>query len=334
MMKRSWLVAAAIALGAPPAAAQEAAKDYPNKPIRVIAASGPGGISDVFIRVLGEELTKKWGHALVVENRQGGAFNIAARACAEAPTDGYTICIMPNEAVTYNMHLFKNLPYDAEKQIAPVTQLFFMTQALVVNSNLKVNTVNELIAYAKANPKTLNYTAPAQALVQFLENLNRQHGIDLVRVPFRSGGDAVNGVLSGVSPITFVGIGNMMPHLRAGTMTGLLVDADKRSPLLPGVTTITEYGYKEPLTRSYFGLYAPMGVPKALITKIADDVRAAAMQPAFLDRNMTQRGLEPVFSAPDEFAEYLKRDRATAKKIVEAAGLQPQLCLPRRAVLR
>ena len=325
MIKRAaLLLVAAAALGAPQAAAQESIKDYPSKPIKVIAASGPGGISDVFIRVLGEELAKKWGHALIVENRQGGAFNIAARACAEAPTDGYTICIMPNEAVTYNMHLFKNLPYDAEKQITPVTQLFFMTQALVVNSNLKVKTVGELIAHAKANPKTLNYTAPAQALVQFLESLNRQHGIDLVRVPFRSGGDAVNGVLSGVSPITFVGIGNMMPHLRAGTMTGLLVDADKRSLLIPEVATITEYGYKDPLTRSYFGLYAPVGMPKALITKIADDVRLAAMQPAFLDRNLTQRGLEPVFSAPDDFAEYLKRDRATAKQIVDAAGLQAQ----------
>src|SRR5688572_22577403 len=151
MKTAAAIVLAAAALFAAPALAQS---DYPSKPIKVIAASGPGGISDVFIRVLGDELAKKWGQSLIVENRQGGAFNIAARACAEAPTDGYTICIMPNEAVTYNMHLFKNLPYNAETQIAPVTQLFFMTQALVVNSNLKVKTVGELIEHAKANPKT------------------------------------------------------------------------------------------------------------------------------------------------------------------------------------
>ena len=109
----------------------------------------------------------------------------------------------------------------------------------------------------------MNYSAPAAALVLFIDNLNRQHGLDLVRVPFNSGGDAINGVLSGVSPITFIGIGNMMPHLRAGTINGLIVDGDKRTPLLPDVPAITEIGYKDPLTRSYFALYAPAGMPKA-----------------------------------------------------------------------
>lgn len=315
----SCLLAAFVAQAAPPAAAQ----DYPNKPIRVIGASGPGGISDIFIRVLGEELHKRLGQPIIVENRPGGAFNIAARACAEATPDGYTLCIMPNEAVTYNQHLYRNLPYNAETQIAPVTQLFFMTQALVVNSSLNVKSVDDLVAHAKAKPKTLSYTAPAAALVLYLETLNKQHGIDLVRVPFKSGGDAVNGVLSGVTPITFVGIGNMMPHLRAGTMTGLVVDGE-RSPLIPTVAAITELGYKEPLTRSYFGLYAPAGVPKAILTRIADETRAIASEPTFRDRNLTQRGLEPVFSSLDQFAEFLVRDRATAKRVVDAAGLQPQ----------
>jgi tripartite-type tricarboxylate transporter receptor subunit TctC len=158
----------------------------------------------------------------------------------------------------------------------------------------------------------------------FLDNLNRKHGIDLVRVPFRSGGEAVNGVLSGVTPITFVGIGNMMPHLRAGTITGLLVDSDKRTQLLPDVPNITEFGYAEPLTRSYFGLFAPAGTSKAQMTKIADTVRAIATDPAFLARNMTERGLEPVFSSPDDFAAFLGKDRVTAKKVIDAAGLKPQ----------
>ena len=131
--------------------------------------SGPGGISDIFIRILGDELAKRWGQPLIVENRAGGAFNIGARACAEAAPDGYTICILPNEPMTYNKHLFKNLAYDLDTQIAPVTNLFFMTQALVINSELNVKSVDELVAHAKANPKTLNYTAPAAALVLFIE---------------------------------------------------------------------------------------------------------------------------------------------------------------------
>jgi tripartite-type tricarboxylate transporter receptor subunit TctC len=313
--------AAVLALGTPQALAQQ---DYPNKPIRVIAASGPGGISDIFIRVVGEEFSKRLGQPLIVENRSGGMFNIGTRACAEAAPDGYTICIVPNEPVTYNKHLFKNLGYDPETQVVPISQLFFMTQALVINSKLNVKSVDDLVAHAKANPKTLNYTAPAAALVLYIENLNRQHGLDIVRVPFRSGGESVNGVLSGVSPITFIGIGNMMPHLRAGTITGLLVDGERRTPLLPGVPAITEIGYKEPLTRSYFGLYAPAGTSKAQLMKIADTVREIASDPPFRAKHMTERGLEPVFSSPGEFAEYLKQDRVTAKKVIDAAGLQPQ----------
>jgi tripartite-type tricarboxylate transporter receptor subunit TctC len=199
-----------------------------------------------------------------------------------------------------------------------------MTQALVISSKLNVKNMSDLVTHAKAHPKTLNYTSPAAALTLFLDNLNRKHSIDLVRVPFRSGGEAVNGVLSGVTPITFVGIGNMMPHLRAGTITGLLVDSDKRTQLLPDVPSITEYGYAEPLTRSYFGLFAPAGTSKAQMTKIADTVRAIATDPAFLARNMTERGLEPVFSSPDDFAAFLGKDRVTAKKVIDAAGLKPQ----------
>lgn len=316
----SLALTAVALLPVAPAIAQQ---DYPNRPIRVINASGPGGISDVFIRAVGDELAKRHGITLVVENRAGGMFNIGTRACAEAAPDGYTICIVPNEPVTYNKHLFRNLGYDPEG-VTPITQLFFMTQALVINAKLNVKSVPELVAYGKANPKTLNYTAPAAALVLYLENLNRQHGLDMVRVPFRSGGESVNGVLSGVTPITFLGIGNFMPHIRAGTINGLVVDGDKRTPLLPDVPGITELGYKEPLTRSYFGLYAPPGMSIEQRTKIADAVRSVASDAAFRARHMIERGLEPVLSTPDEFGEYLKSDRVTAKKVIDAAGLQPQ----------
>ena len=321
MMERAWLVAAAIAFGAPPAAAQQ---DYPSKPVRVIAASAAGGISDIFMRTLGEALHKKWGQPVIVENRPGGNFNIGTRACAEAPPDGYTICIISNEAPTYNLYMYKNLPFDLENGIVALSNLFFLTQALAVNAELGAKSVADLVAIAKAKPKTLSYSAPAVPLILFMESLNRTHGLDLVKVPFKGGGDAINGVLTGVTPITFLGIGNMIGHLRTGKMNGLLIDSDKRSPLFPDIPTITEFGYNEPLTRSYFALYAPAGMAKAQMTKIADDIRAVASEPAFLDRNLIQRGLEPVFNSPDAFAAFLKQDRATAKRIVETAGLTAQ----------
>ncbi|MEW6451407.1 MAG: tripartite tricarboxylate transporter substrate binding protein [Pseudomonadota bacterium] len=312
----AWLVACAF-----PAFAQ--LQNYPSKPIRVVASSAAGGLSDTFMRVLGDELYKKWGQPIVIENRAGGNFNIGSRACAEAPPDGYTICIMSNEAVTYNLYLY-NLPFDLEKTIAPVTNLFFITQALVVNSNMKAKSLSDLVAVAKSRPLTLSYSAPAAPLVLFMENLNKEQGIDLVRVPFKGGGDAVNGVLSGITPITFLGVGNMLSHLRSGTMTALVLDGDKRSPLFPDVQTLTEIGYRGPLTRSYFALYAPSGTPKEMLEKIANDIRAIGSEPSFREKNFVQRGIEPVLNTPDEFAAYLKEDRARARLVVQQAGLKLQ----------
>jgi tripartite-type tricarboxylate transporter receptor subunit TctC len=312
----AWLVACAW-----PAAAQ--LQNYPSKPVRVIASSAAGGLSDTFMRVLGDELYKKWGQPLIIENRVGGNFNIGSRACAEAPPDGYTICIMSNEAVTYNLYLY-NLPFDLEKGIVPVTNLFFITQALAVSSDLKARTVSDLVNVARSRPMTLSYSSPAAPLVLYMETLNREHGIDLVRVPFKGGGDAINGVLTGVTPITFLGVGNMLSHLHSGKMTALLVDGEKRSPLFPDVPTLMETGYSGPLTRSYFAFYAPAGTPKEMLEKVAADVRSIANDATFRDKNFIQRGIEPVLNTPDEFAVYLKEDRARAKRVVEQSGMKVQ----------
>jgi tripartite-type tricarboxylate transporter receptor subunit TctC len=322
-MRQRLCALAALALAAAVSAAP-AAHGYPTKPVRVISASGPGGISDVFMRALGEELHKRWGQPVIIESRPGGAMNIGARACAEAEPDGYTICIMSGVPVTYNLYLFKKLPVDVENAIVPVTNLFFLTQTLAVNADLKVKSVADLVALAKAKPKTLSYSASGPSLVLYMENLNKEQGIDIVRVPFKSGGDAVNGVLSGITPITFLGFGNMLGHLRAGRFTALAIDGDHRSSLFPDVPTLAETGYTGPLTQSYFGLYAPAGVPKALLEKIAADVRDVASDARFREAHFIQRGLEPVLNTPDQFAEFLKKDRANAKRVVEETGLKPQ----------
>ena len=313
------LVAAAFAL---PGAAS--AQDYPAKPIRVIASSAPGGISDIFMRTVGEELGKRWGQAIVIENRVGGGMNIGGRACAEAPPDGYTICILSNEVVTYNQYLYKSPGFDAEKSIAPVTNLFFLTQMLVVNSSLKVKSLAELAALSKAKPGTLSYSAPAAPLQLFMDNFSKQHGADLVRVPFKGGGDAVNGVLSGATPITFLAVGNFMSHLESGTMTGLVVDTETRSPLYPQVPTLREIGYGGPVTRSYFGIYAPIAMPSAFIAKVAIEIRQIASAEAFRNKHLIARGLEPALDTPEAFAQFLRQDRAEALRVVKDAGLQPQ----------
>ena len=321
---RSSVLLGPLAAGALLLPCTAAAQDYPSKPIRVIASSAAGGISDVFMRTVGDELHKRWGQPIVIENRAGGGMNIGGRACAEAPPDGYTICIMSNEVVTYNQLLYRNVGFDAEKSIAPVTNLFFLTQALAVNSSLKVKSLADLAALSKEKPGTLSYSAPAVPLALFMDNFNKENGTDLVRVPFKGGGDAVNNVLSGATPITFLGVGNLISYLQSGMMSGLVVDGERRSPLFPDIPALREIGYRGPLTRSYFGLYAPMGTPAAFMAKIAADMRQIASEPTFRDKHLIARGLEPVLDTPQEFGQYLARDRAEAKRVVADAGLQPQ----------
>ena len=208
-------------------AASAVAQDYPTRPIKVIASSSAGGTSDIFMRALGDELHKGLGQPIVVENRPGGAFNIGARACAEAPPDGYTLCIIPGEPLVFNQFMFKTLAFDPAA-FEPVSQLFFITQALVVSAKLGVKTVPELAALSKAKPGTLNYSTPAVPLIVLMERLKREAGIDMVRVPFRGGGEAVTALLSGTTPVGFYGLSNVRSQLEAGTVTGLMVDSGKR----------------------------------------------------------------------------------------------------------
>jgi tripartite-type tricarboxylate transporter receptor subunit TctC len=305
-------------------AAPARAQSYPTKPVRVITTSSAGGISDIFIRIVGEELHKRWGQPLVIENRPGGQFNIGARACADAAPDGYTICIMPTDVLQYNRFAFKNLSYDLFKDLEPITVLFFITQGLVVSSSLNVSTLEELAAYAKAHPKTLSYTAAAVPHQLFIESFKAETGADIVRLPFVGGGQAVTGMLTGSTQVAFFGIGNFISHLQAGTIKGIAVDAEKRSPLFPNIPTLKELRPNAEVTRADFSLFAPKGMPKELIRKVRDDIAKIAGDPTFVERNLIQRGLDPVFNTPKEFAQYLQIQRVQVERTAKQAGLQPQ----------
>ncbi len=145
-----------------------------------------------------------------------------------------------------------------------------------------------------------------------------------MRVPFRGGGEAVNGMLTGTTPITFIGIGNLISHLRAGTIKGIAIDAQKRSPLFPEIPTLRDVGATDEVTQADFSLWAPKGTPKALIKKVNDDVLAIAREPSFLDRFIIQRGLDPVFSTPEAFADYLQRSRVVAEETAKRGNLKAE----------
>jgi len=317
----SSLSAAFLAL---PTLQPAAAQDYPTRAIRVLTTTSAGGISDTFMRVLGEELRIRWGQPVVVENRPGGAQNVGARACTEAAPDGYTICIINADPVIYNQFLFKNMPFDPEKGLQPVTNLFHLIQTLVVNSALSVKTIDELVALSKAKAGTLSYLTAAPPLALYMETLKKEKGADWVRVPFRGGGEAVNAIISGTTPIALIGLGNVLGHLRAGTMTALVMVNNIRSPQFPDVPTMAETGYKGAPSRSWYGLFVPAGTPRPIVDKLAKDVTGIVNDPAFRQKNLIDRALVPAANSPEDFARQIREDRAVAQRVVKEAGLEPQ----------
>jgi tripartite-type tricarboxylate transporter receptor subunit TctC len=300
------------------------AQNYPTRPIKAVTTTSAGGISDVFMRALGDELHKRWGQPIVVENRPGGMQNVGARVCTEAAPDGYTICILNAEPMAYNQFLLKNMPFDPEKGVQPVTNLYQIIQTLVVNAKLNVKTVEELVALSKAKPGTLNYLTASVPLALYMETLRKEQGADWVRVPFKGGGEAVNAVLSGSTPIALIGEGNVIGQIRSGTMTALAMVNNIRSPNFPDVPTLAETGYKGPPSRSWYGLFTPAGTPKPIVDKLAREVVGIVADPAFRERHLTARSLVPAINSPEQFAQEIRRDRVMAQQVVRDAGLEPQ----------
>jgi tripartite-type tricarboxylate transporter receptor subunit TctC len=317
-------ILAALGLSLVVFASSSLAQDYPTRPIRAFTTTSAGGISDIFMRALGDELLKRWGQPIVVENRPGGMQNLGARACTEAAPDGYTICILNAEPIAYNQFLLKTMPFDPEKGLQPVTNLYHLIQTLVVNAQLNVKAIDELIALSKAKPGALNYVTASVPLALYMETLKKEQSADWVRVPFKGGGEAVNAVLSGSTPIALIGEGNVIGQIRAGTMTPLVMLNNIKSPNFPDVPTLAETGYTGPPSRSWYGLFTPAGTPRPILDKLAKEVAAIINDPAFRERHLSARSLVPAINTPEQFAAEIRQDRALAQEVVKAAGLEPQ----------
>jgi tripartite-type tricarboxylate transporter receptor subunit TctC len=319
-MKR---ILAAVALAAALLATPASADDYPNRPIRVFTTSSAGGLSDIFMRVLNDALRERLGQPLIIENKPGGAGNIAARACQDATPDGYTICIINADTMIYNQFMFKSIPFDPEK-LTPIVNLFHLIQVLVVNSELGAKTVDELVAVSKAKPGTLNYLTASIPCVVYMDGLKRDKGADWIRVPFRGGGEAVTAILGGTTPIGLIGLGNVTAQIKAGKMNALALVNNIRTPLLPDVPTLADIGYKGAPSETWYGLFAPAGTPKAIIDKLNGEIVKVVSDPGFREKYIISRGLVPAIDTPEEFARDIKTGRAGAEQVVKESGLPPQ----------
>ena len=315
----------AVVLGLTFVASQSAvADDYPSRPIKAIASQGPGGLSDLFMRALGEQMGPALGTSIVVEDRVGAEGTVGAKACAEAAPDGYTICILPGETIVINP-LIQPSDFDPAQRLVPIARPYYLTQVFAVSASLNVKSFDELAAAAKAKPKTFNYMAPSLSKVAFMEEFNKKNGTDIVRIPFKGGGDAVTAMLTGTAQVAIFGIGNLVAFLRDGKIRGLAIDGDVRSPLAPEIPTFKESGYKEHIAATFFGIFAPAGTPQPIVDKLNKAIVAVESKPDFQERFLINRGLTPVLTSAEQFAKELPADRAEGRAVVKASGLYPDV---------
>ncbi len=321
LMRRWPLALAALLACALPAAAQ----NYPDKPIRIVASQSPGGLSDIFVRALATVLGPALGGTLFVENHAGADGSIGAKACADSKPDGYTVCILNGESMVINPLIYKNMNLDPLKDLAPVIRLFYLTQVFAVTADLHVKTLKELAALGKSKPKTFTYTAPSLAKVAFMEDFNKTQGTDFVRVPFKGGGDATTSMLNGTTPISILGIANVLQFLRNGQFVGLAVDGDNRSPLMPDIPTFKQQGFNVHTMVASFAIHAPAGTPAPIIDKLNKAIVQVASKPEFREKYMIQRGLVPVLDTPEQFAKQLQIDKVEGHDVVVGSGLYPDV---------
>jgi tripartite-type tricarboxylate transporter receptor subunit TctC len=313
-MKLLSIVLLAVLL---PAAGAQA---WPTKPVRIVVAYPPGGGIDVLARQLADKLTPAWGQPVVVENKPGANTIVAADAVAKS--DNHTILMTTDATFSINPHLYAKLPYDAQRDFAPVTMLVLLQQLLVAHPALPANSLQELIALAKARPGAINYASYGSGSQPHLagEMLKNKAGIDLVHVPYKGISLAVPAVMAGEVQLTFAGIATSMPQLKSGRIKALATGGAQRSPLLPQVPTFAELGYPEVETHAWFGLFVPAGSPGEAVARIHRDTRRILDEPDFRQKQLVEKGYEVIGSAPADFVIYLKRDSESRARAVRISG--------------
>ena len=224
-----------------------------------------------------------------------------------------------SRAQTLNQFTYKSISYDPEKDFAPITNAFINTQVMVVSSALNVASLDELAQVSKVKPGTLSYSALAIPMQITVENWKKKTGADLVYVPVRGGGDMVNGLLTGTTPVAIVGLPNFIPYIRSGTVKALAVDSETRSALFPDVPTLGELGFPN-LAPVYFAFVAPAGTPRAIIARLHDEIAAIGNEPDFRKTHLTDIGIDPV----EHLAQYLEQQRANGAKLIRESGFQPR----------
>jgi tripartite-type tricarboxylate transporter receptor subunit TctC len=313
------LLAALLVLAAPNLLAQA----WPSKPVKIFVAYAAGSPPDVLTRALAARLQQQYGQSFVVENRPGGNTFIAMQACGTAAPDGHTLCVTTNDSLSVNPHLFGKLPYDPDKGFAPVAILAWPNSVIVANSQIGVHQFKDVVALSKQKPDTLNWGSFGNGSSShlYLEWIRARTGWDVTHVPY-GGPNLVPAVLSNQVQLTYLAIGALKPHIDSGKLVPLAVAGFQRSPFLPQVPTFAEVGLGEFFVRTWFGLFAPAGVPDAVTQQLNKSVVAIVNDPAFRANTMDVLTLSPGSETVAEMREYLVKDRLAAADLVRTAKVK------------
>ena len=317
----SRVVLVAAALAAAMTTATSAQNGYPNRTIKIVVPLPPGPVADVLPRIIGEKLATKWGQPVVIENRPGAVQNLGAEAVAKAEPDGYTLLATPPGPLVVSQHFFPKLGFDPTAFV-PVTVMVKVPAVIVVNPKVPVSTVQELIAYSKANPNTVTYGSPGAGSTPQLamEKLTAAAGIRLVHVPYQGLAPAMNDLLAGHIDVMIDNLGNVMQHIKDGRLKLIAATTEARIPELPDVPTVSET--LPGVTHSdWFAVVAPPKTPSEIATKLSEAIAEVLKSPDVAKR-LDEFYLTPIGSSPAETAALIKQESERWRQVIAAAGIK------------
>lgn len=301
-----------------------AAQDYPSRPIHVVIPFGSGSLADAVPRLMQPALEASLGQRLVIENKPGAGGNIGAQAVVSSAPDGYTVMMAATNNLVINQYLFRDMQFDPLVDLVPVSLVVEVPLILQVNPQVPAKTLGEFIAYAKANPGKLNYASPSPGTLPHLamEIFARAAGLNLVHVPFKGGGPALNALLGNQVQAMLIGYATTAGQVKAGKVLPLAIASEKRLAALPQVPTFAQAGYPDlqaAVPGNWWGMVAPKGTPPAIVQRLSQEIAKALADPS-VRKKYEDLGLTPVASTPQEFAADLPEQAQKWRAVLKSMG--------------
>jgi tripartite-type tricarboxylate transporter receptor subunit TctC len=297
------------------------AQSWPTKPIHVIVSSGAGGTADILARMIGERLAPALGQPVVIENRPGAGGHLGAGLVARAEPDGYTLLMSGSPTHSVGPHLFKRLTYEPMRDVPPVAMVAIAPNLLVTNASLPARSLNDLVALAREKPGQLTYSSAGNGTsghlaAELLKNMAR---IDMRHVPYKSGPEAVTGVLSDDVNFIFFTVPAVLPQVEAGKLRALAITSAARSQLVPNVPTVAEAGFSGFEVLAWYALFAPRETPKPVVAKLSAEIEKIVHLPDIRDK-MVQLGAEPKYMSPEQLTSFVSIESPKWGQLIRESG--------------